>query len=95
MFCQHMCWAPSICVMGPRSGTYIPLPLPSLCPGNQYSQGSHWGRAGEKVPCAVLGVWYPCVLHVCVYFYPASVYMCQHVFVSVLHKRTHANPALS
>lgn len=61
-----MRWAPSICVKGPHSSDN-PSP-PSLYTGNQYSQGSRWGRTGEKVPNAALGVCYLCVFHVlCVF----------------------------
>ena len=52
MSCQHMCWALSICVMGPHSSTNIPL----YRPGNQYSEGPHrgggeWEKSGGNVPC--------------------------------------------
>lgn len=95
MFCQHMHWAQSICVMEPHSRNNAhPTPLhpPTLllCPGNKYSQGSCWGRSGEKVPCTVLCAWYLCVL----YFWPMFVCMCQRVLASVLHQRAHANSAL-
>lgn len=59
-----MCWAPSICVMGPQSSTNIPL----HCPGNQYSQVPHCGRAGENGPYTILSVLYPCLLHLYLWF---------------------------
>lgn len=80
MFCQHMRRAPSICVMGPHSSNNIPLPL--RCPGNQYSQGSRCGRAGEKVPTAVCGI---CVCTMFVWISDLCLRTCARACITWAH----------
>lgn len=87
MFCQHMQWTPSICVMEPHSSNNTPTPL--RCPEKPVVVKIPAGGHQEKK--------FPVQYFVCsmfVYLWPMFADMSRHVLVPVLHKHTHANSAL-
>lgn len=83
---------------GPQSSTNFSPLLPSHCPGNQYSQPPHWGKAGRMM-CAPFGELAHGAVHV--YYMQLCIsnlclsYTCQIVFISVLQRKKDANYALS
>lgn len=97
MFCQHMRWVPSICVMGP---TAVLISLPS----SPYTalETSTVNRPTEEkerewcvLPLQNLHM-VVCMftISICV-FLTCLLYTCQIVFISVLQRKNDANDALS
>lgn len=92
-----MHWAQSICVMEPPSSNNTPYHHhhPFLCPENQFSQGSRWGRSGEKFPVQyfVCGICMQtmcvsvcaCISDLCVCVHvPACACICTSVHMQIL-----------
>lgn len=75
MFCQHMQWAQSICVIEPHSSNNSSTPSTFTVSALETSPVmAPTGEEREEEFPVQYFVWSMCVLHVCVYFSPEHMH---------------------